>query len=149
MFLPGLCLDICLLCLSFNSKPTIAIFTSGSSMSMTLKEWDDVILLAIVALTWWLRMQHHTDIEEMPLRRKVCHPYAVRTQNIHLDTPIIKIIRSSIASYTLWIRKVRHRYAVTTLHMPHVRDRYTYRIVIAYQAIKLRSCYVHAVLLSF
>ena len=27
----------------------------------------------------------------------------------------------------LWIRKVGHKYAVATLHTPHVRDRNTYR----------------------
>ena len=47
-------------------------------------------------------------------------------------------IRHSIASDALWIRKVRHRYAVTALHAPHARDRLTYHVAVAYQAIKLR-----------
>ena len=58
-------------------------------------------------------------------------------------------IRHSIASDTLWIRKVRHRYAVSTLHTPHVRDRLIYHVAVAYQAIKLRSYYVHAALHTF
>ena len=55
----------------------------------------------------------------------------------------------SIASDTLWIRNIRHRYAETMLHMPQVRDRYTYRIAVAYLATKLWSCYLHATLLLF
>ena len=149
MFLPVLSLATCLLCLSFYSKlhnkPTTAIFNSGSFTSITLKEWDDVISLAIVALAWWLLMQRRTDIVETPRHRKVRRQYAVRTENILHDTPMIKITRQSIASDTLWIRNVRHRYAVITLHTPQIRDRYTYRV--ADQAtIVLLSCCVTFVL---
>ena len=150
MFLPCPSLATCLLCISFwsklHSKPTTAIFNSGSSTSITLKDLDDLISLVIVAFTCWLPMQHRTDVVETPRHRKVRRPYAVRTQYILHDKPMIKIIRHSIASDMLWIRNVRHtcRYAVTTLHTPQVRDRYTYHIAVVYLVIKLRSCYVHA-----
>ena len=121
MFLPGPSLATCLLCLSFwsklHSKPTTAIFNSGSSTSITLKDWDDVISLVIVAFTSCLLMQRRIDVVETPRHRKVRRPYAVRTQYILHDTPITKIIRHSIASDMLWIRNVRHtcRYAVSML----------------------------------
>ena len=38
---------------------------------------------------------------------------------------------------------------MTTLHTSHVRDRLTYHIAVAYQAIKLRSYDAHAALHSF
>ena len=92
-------------------------------------------------------MQRRTDVVETPRHREVRRPYAVRTQFILHDTPMIKIIHCSITSDTLWIRNVRHRYPVKTLHAPWVQVRYTCDAV-AYLAIKLRSSYVHAALLS-
>ena len=112
----------------FHNKPTTAIFNSGSSTSIILKE---VISLAIVALSWRLLMQRRTEVEETPRHRKVRRPFAVRTQYILYDTQMIKIMRHSITSDTVWIRNVRRT--------PQVRDRHTKRIAVAYLAIKLRS----------
>ena len=58
-------------------------------------------------------------------------------------------IRHSIASDTFWISKVCHRYAMTMLHTPHIRDRLTYHVAVAYQAIQLRSYYVYAALHTY
>ena len=91
---------------SKNKPMTAFFFNSRSSTSMTLKEWDDVILLAIVVLTV-VAHARRTDVVEMPWHCKVRRPYAVRTQYILHDTPMIKIIRHIIASDTLWIRKAR------------------------------------------
>ena len=104
---------------------------------------------AVVALTWWLVMQCCTDLVEMPRHCKVRRPYAICTQYILHETQMINIIQHSIASDMLWIRNVRHWYAVKTLHSPQVSDRYTYCVAVGYLAIKLQSCYVHAALLWF
>ena len=103
----------------------------------------------IIALTWLLLMQRTTEVVETPWHHKIRRSYAIGTQYILHDTQLIKIIRHSITSDMLWIRNVRHRYAVTTLHMPQVRDRYTYWVAVVYLAIKLRPCYVSVALLSF
>ena len=81
--------------------------------------------------------------------RKVRRTFAAHTQCIRLDTPMVKIIRHSIAADTLWVRKVRYRYVVASLHTPHIRDRYSYRIAISYHAIEPRTRYVRSALLSF
>ena len=116
-------------------------------------------------------MQRRAIVVETPRDRKVRRPYAVCTQYILHDTPfnlfilfiqyfnkinewriVDYVLRTNgvrIASDTLWIRKVRYRYTVTTIHTPHVRDRLIYHVAVAYQAIKLRSYYVHAALHMF
>ena len=111
MFLPGLSFATYLLYLSFwrklHNKPTIAIFNSSSSTSITLKKKNgtvDEISLAIVALTCWLLMQSRTSVVETPRHCKVRRQYAVRTQYILYNTPMIKMIRYSIAPDTLWIK---------------------------------------------
>ena len=125
MFLPGLSLATCLLCLSFwsklHNKATTAIFNSSSSTSITLKEWDDVITLAIVALTWWLLVQRRTDVVETPRHRK---RYAVRTP---------------------------FRYAVHTPRYANDQNNTSFNRILYTMdpAIKIRSCYVHAALRSF
>ena len=94
-------------------------------------------------------MQRSTVVVVTSRHRKVRRTYAARTQCILLNTPMVKIIRHSIAADTLWVRKVRYRYVVVSLHTPHIRDRYSYRIAISYHAIKPRMRYVRAALLSF
>ena len=89
-------------------------------------------------------MQRRTVVVVTSRHRKVRRAYAAHTQCIHLDTPMVKIIRHSIAAVTLWVRKVRHRYVVASLHMPHIRDRYSHC-----HAIEPRTCYVRAAVLSF
>ena len=85
----------------------------------------------------------------MSRHRKVRRTYAAHMQCIRLDTPMVKIIRHSIAADALSVRKVRFRYAVASIHTPHIRDRYSYRIAISYHAIESRTRYVLAALLSF
>ena len=51
-------------------------------------------------------MQRRTDVVETQQHRKVRRPYATYILN---DTQMIKIIRHSFASDTLWIRKVCHK----------------------------------------
>ena len=80
---------------------------------------------------------------------KVRRTYTNRTQCILLCTPMVKIIRHSIAADTLWVREVRYRYVMASLHTPHIRDRYSYRIVISYHATVPRTHNVRAALLSF
>ena len=79
--------------------------------------------------------------------------HAIWIARFVVRTPFVSstysMIRYSIASDTLWIRKICHRYAITTLHMPYERDRSDYHVAVAYQAIKLRSYYVHAALHTF
>ena len=106
-------------------------------------------MLAIVSLTCRLLMQRQANVVETPWHRKVRRPYIVRWQYILHDKPVFKMIRHSIASDTLWIRKVRHRYAVVTLNTSQVRDRYTYCVAVAYDAVNLRSYYVHAAVFLF
>ena len=95
-------------------------------------------------------MQRRTVIVITSRHRKVRRKYAARRQCILLDTaPMVKIVRHSIAADTLWVRKVCYRYVVASLHTPHIRDRYSYRITISYHAIEPRTRYVGAALLSF
>ena len=94
-------------------------------------------------------MQRRTVVVVTSRHRKIRRSYAAHTQCIRLDTPMVKMIRHSIAADTLWVRKVRYRYVVASLHTPHIRDRYCYRIAISYHAIEPRSRYVRAALLSF
>ena len=94
-------------------------------------------------------MQRRTVVVVTSRHRKVRRTYAAHTQCILLDTPMVKIIRHSIAADMLRVRKVRSRYVVALLHTPHIRDRYSYRIAISYYAIEPRTRYVRAALLSF
>ena len=94
-------------------------------------------------------MQRRTVVVVTSRHRKVRRTYAVHTQCIHLDTPMVKIIRHSIAADTLWVRKVRYRYVVASLHTPHIRYRYYYCIAISYHVIVPRMLYVRVALLSF
>ena len=59
-------------------------------------------------------MQRRTVVVVTSRHRKVRCTYAARTQCILLDTPMVKIIRHSIAADKLWIRKVRYRYVVAS-----------------------------------
>ena len=94
-------------------------------------------------------MQRRTVIVVTSRHRKVRRTYAAHTQYICLGTPIVKIIRHSIAADMLWVRKVCYRYVVASLHRPHIRDRFSYGIAISYHAIEPRMRYVRAALLSF
>ena len=152
MFLPCFNLYICLLCLpcwnKVNSKSTTAIFTSVYSTSMTFERMgqrdfasDRCIDVVVNHVTPHCRSSYVTPSQES------C-PYAPRTQCILLETLMVKIIRHSIAAETLWVRKVRYRYVVASLHTPHVSDRYSYRIAVSY-AIEQRLPYVQAGILSF
>ena len=96
-------------------------------------------------------MQRRTVVVLTSCHRKVRRTYAARTQCILLDMPMVKIIRYSIAAYTLWVRKVPYRNFVASLHTPHIRDRYSYRIDISYHAIepRTRALYVRMALPSF
>ena len=91
-------------------------------------------------------MQCRTVVVVTSRHRMVRRTYAARTQCILLDTPMVKIIRHSIEADTLWVRKVRYGYAVASLHTPHIRDRYSYRIAIHYHEIEQRTRYVRAAL---
>ena len=147
MFLPCLNLSTCLLCLPFwskvHSKPTTAIFTSGSSKSMTFERMGqcDFASYRHIGVVVNHAMPH--------CRSSNVTPYAAYTQCIRLDTPMVKIICHSIAADTLWVRKVCYGYVVALLHTPHIRDRYSYRIAISYHAIEPRKRYVRVALLSF
>ena len=94
-------------------------------------------------------MQRRTVVVVTSRDRKVRRTHGARTQCILLDMRMVKIIRHPIAADTLWVRKVRYRYVVTSLHTPHIRDRYSYRIAISYHAIEPRTRYFLAALLSF
>ena len=75
-------------------------------------------------------MQRCTVVLVTSRHRKVRRTYTARTQCILLDTPKVKIILNSIAADMLWVRKVRYRYLMASLHTPHIRDIYSYRIAI-------------------
>ena len=124
MLLPCLNLTTCLLCLPFrsksHSKPTTAIFTSGTSSSMTFERIGQCEFACNRRIGVGLIMQRRTVVVVMSRHRKVRRMYAARTQCIHLDTPMVKIIRHSITADTLWVRKVRYRYVVASLHTPHI-----------------------------
>ena len=64
-------------------------------------------------------MQRRTVVVVTSRHRKVRRSYTARMQCILLDTPMVKIIRNSIAADTLWVRKVRYRYVVASLHIRH------------------------------
>ena len=149
MFLPCLNLSTCLLCLPFwskvHSKPTTAILTSGSSTSMTFERMgqcdfacDRRIGIAVNHATLHCRSDNVTLSQGTS--------YVRRSYAVH--TPIVKIICHSIAADTLWVRKVCYRYVVASLHRPHIRDRYSYRIAISYHAIEPRTRYIRVALLS-
>ena len=76
-----------------------------------------MVMLAIVALAWWLLMQHRTDVVEKPRHRKVRRPYAVRTLYILQNT---QSWWSKQYFVTLWERKVCRNYIVKTLHTPQI-----------------------------
>ena len=153
MFLPCLNFSTCLLCLPFwskvHSKPTTAIFTSGSSTSMTFERMGQCDFACDRRIGVVVNHETPYVVSVTSRHRKVRRTYAAHTQRIRLDTPRVKIIRHSIAADTQWVRKVRYRYVVASLHTPHIRDRYSYRIAISYHAIVPRTRYVRAALLSF
>ena len=93
-------------------------------------------------------MQRRTVVVVTSHHRKVRGTYAARTQCILLDTPMVKIVLHSIAADTLWIRKVRYRYVVASIHTPHIRDRYSYCIAISY-AIEPQTGYVRVTSVTF
>ena len=144
MFLPCLNLSTCLFCLPFwskvHSKPLTAIFTSGSSTSMTFERMGhDFACDLRIGVGVNHATPHCRSRNAMPSQSR---SYVRLSYAVH--TPMVKIICHSITADTVWVRKVRHRYIVASLHTPHIRDRYSYRIAISYHAIQVR-----VVLLSF
>ena len=137
MFLPCLNLSTCLICLPFwskvHSKPTTAIFTSGSSTSMTFERMGKCDFACDrrigVVVNHATPHCHSSNITPSQGTSYVVS-YAVHTSR----TPMVKIICHSITADTLWVRKVCYRYVVASLHTPHIRDRYSYRIAISYHA---------------
>ena len=76
----------------------------------------------------------------------VCMPIVRCTE---YDTPIIKTIQHSMESCLLWIRRVRHRYAMPTFYTTNVCHIWNYKghhgnatALKAYVAVTLHNCLV-------
>ena len=122
----------CLLFISFWSKPMTVIFHSGSSTSglgwfcLQSSHWRVVTL----ETPHW-RRRNATASQGTP---SICCSYAVHTPQYANDqnSTLFNRIRYPMD------KEVCHRFAVTTFNTPNERARYTNRIAVAFQAIKLR-----------